>query len=153
MNISNETTFSWVNGWSVKVVPSWNACKVSVMGPRQVFYAVSKDLTYMQPSADEVPEFLTTGGLTKLLTMLENMPSRVMIEPFKEEEEPKKEILSGVPLPSSMRLRAKPPIVDNMCRVCGGETKQVGTVRACDDCGHGAEGVAYDPNEFNSMQS
>jgi hypothetical protein len=43
--------------------------------------------------------------------------------------------------------------VDNMCRVCGGETKQVGEVRTCDDCGHGAEGVAYDPNEFNSMQS
>jgi len=149
MNISNETTFSWVNGWSVRVVPSWNACKVMVMGPRQVFYTVSKDLTYVQPSADEVPEFLTTGGLTKLLTMLENMPSCVRVEPFTGEE-PKKESLSGVPMPSSVRLRAKATIT---CRVCGGDTKQVGTVRTCDDCGHGAEGVAYDPNEFNSMQS
>ena len=149
MNISNETTFSWANGWSVRVVPSWNACKVMVMGPRQVFYTVSKDLTYVQPSADEVPEFLTTGGLTKLLTMLENMPSCVRVEPFTGEE-PKKESLSGVPMPSSVRLRAKATIT---CRVCGGDTQQVGTVRTCDDCGHGAEGVAYDPNQFNSMQS
>ena len=152
MNISNETTFSWANGWSVRVVPSWNACKVMVMGPRQVFYTVSKDLTYVQPSADEVPEFLNTSGLTKLLTMLENMPSCVRVEPFTGEE-PKKESLSGVPMPSSVRLRAKATIVDNMCRVCGGEIKQVGTVSACGDCGDRVESLAYDPNEFNSMQS
>lgn len=133
MNISNKTTFSWVNGWTMTITPAWNCFKVSVMGPKQVFYSVSRDLKHVQPSADEAVDFMNTTGLAKLMLMMERMPASVMIEPFKEEEEEEPK--------------------DNMCRVCGGETKQVGKVRACDDCGHGAEGVAYDPNEFNSMQS
>ena len=106
----------------------------------------------MQPSADEAFDYLSTKGLAEVMVLIGRMPSRVTVEPFAVEE-PKKESLDGVPMPSSVRLRAKATIVDNMCRVCGGETKQVGEVRTCDDCGHGAEGVAYDPNEFNSMQS
>jgi ribosomal protein L37E len=149
MKISNQTTFTWVNGWSMTIVPAWNCVKVSVMGPRQVFYTISEDRTYVQPSADEAFDYLSTKGLAEVMVLIGRMPSRVTVEPFAVEE-PKKESLSGVPMPSSVRLRAKATIT---CRVCGGDTQQVGTVRTCDDCGHGAEGVAYDPNEFNSMQS
>lgn len=126
MKISNQTTFTWVNGWSLTIVPSWNCVKISVMGPRQVFYRVSEDRTYVQPSADEVFDYMSTKGLTEVMMLIQRMPSRVMVEPFTVEE-PKKEHLSGVPLPSSVRLRGEAPIVD--------------------------ESLAYDPNEFNSMQS
>ena len=110
MNINNETVFSWVNGWSMTITPSWNCFKVSVMGPRQVFYSVSKDLKHVQPSADEAVDFMNTTGLTKLMLMMERMPARVMIEPFAAEEA---------------------VIVDEMCKRCGGHIKNT-----CEDCSY-----------------
>ena len=79
MKISNQTTFTWVNGWSLTITPAWNCVKVSVMGPRQVFYSVANDLTYVSPSADEVFRFMNTKELTQLMAVLESMPANVML--------------------------------------------------------------------------
>jgi hypothetical protein len=144
MKISNQTTFTWVNGWSLTITPAWNCVKVSVMGPRQVFYSVSKDLKYVQPSAEEAFDYLNIRGLTELMTLIERMPSRVMVEPFVVDQ------------PVS-----KPVIVDDMCKKCGGRVNKTPAMapgaRVCEDCFDGSpeeqEALAYDPNMFNSMQS
>jgi hypothetical protein len=160
MKISNETTFTWVNGWSMTIVPAWNCVRVSVMGPRQVFYTISEDRTYVQPSAEEAFDYLSTKGLAEVMVLIGRMPSRVTVEPFAVEE-PKKESLDGVPMPSSVRLRANATIVDDMCKKCGGRVNKTPAMapgsRVCEDCFDGSpeeqEAIAYDPNMFNSMQS
>jgi len=144
MKISNQTTFTWVNGWSMTIVPAWNCVKVSVMGPRQVFYTISEDRTYVQPSAEEAFDYLSTKGLAEVMVLIGRMPSRVTVEPF------------AVDQPVS-----KPVIVDDMCKKCGGRVNKTPAMapgaRVCEDCFDGSpeeqEAIAYDPNMFNSMQS
>jgi len=144
MKISNQTTFTWVNGWSLTIVPAWNCVKVSVMGPRQVFYTISEDRTYVQPSAEEAFDYLSTKGLAEVMLLIGRMPSRVTVDPF------------AVDQPVS-----KPVIVDDMCKKCGGRVNKTPAMapgaRVCEDCFDGSleeqEALAYDPNMFNSMQS
>ena len=144
MKISNQTTFTWVNGWSLTITPAWNCVKVSVMGPRQVFYTISEDRTYVQPSAEEAFDYLSTKGLAEVMVLIGRMPSRVTVEPF------------AVDQPVS-----KAVIVDDMCKKCGGRVNKTPAMapgsRVCEDCFDGSpeeqEAIAYDPNMFNSMQS
>jgi len=137
MKISNQTTFTWVNGWSLTITPAWNCVKVSVMGPRQVFYTISEDRTYVQPSADEAFNYLSTKCLAEVMLLIGRMPSRVMVEPFVVEQ------------PVS-----KPVIVDDMCSRCGGRMVMQNNERSCEDCHEESlEQVCYDPNQFNSLQS
>jgi len=137
MKISNQTTFTWVNGWSMTIVPAWNCVKVSVMGPRQVFYKISEHRTYVQPSADEAFDYLSTKGLAEVMLLIARMPSLVTVEPFAVEQ------------PVS-----KPVIEDNMCSRCGGRMVMQNNERSCEDCHEESlEQVCYDPNQFNSMQS
>jgi hypothetical protein len=78
------------------------------------------------------------------MTLIERMPSRVMVEPFVVDQ------------PVS-----KPVIVDDMCKKCGGRVNKTPAMapgaRVCEDCFDGSpeeqEAFAYDPNMFNSMQS
>ena len=86
MKFSNDTTVSWSNGWSVEIKAGF-LTKISIMGPRQVFYSlycrgnVDKSVVEVQAEADQVWHHVEDSRLLAILAAMKDMPDRPVITP------------------------------------------------------------------------
>lgn len=86
MRFSSNVTITWVNGWSVEI-QAGGLTKISIMGPRQVFYSlyhrggVDKSVVEVQAEADQVWHHVEDSRLLAILAAMNDMPSRPLITP------------------------------------------------------------------------
>ena len=86
MRFSSDVTITWSNGWSVEI-QAGVLPKISIMGPRQVFYSlycrgnVDKSVVELQAEADQVWQTVTDSRLLAILAAMNDMPSKPLITP------------------------------------------------------------------------
>lgn len=86
MRFCSNVTITWLNGWSLEIQAGF-LTKVSIMGPRQVFYSLfnncAKDesVVQLQAEADQVWQTVTDSRLLAILAAMKDMPSSPLITP------------------------------------------------------------------------
>lgn len=79
MRFSSNVTITWSNGWSVEI-QAGGLTKISIMGPRQVFYSLVWDknpsAVVVQAEADQVWHHVEDSRLLAILDQMKNLPSR-----------------------------------------------------------------------------
>lgn len=102
MKFSNDTTVSWNNGWSVEIKAGF-LTKISIMGPRQVFYSLYRNenagFQGVQAEADQVWNYVTDQTLLAILGAMKDMPNRPVITPCGLVVEEEKTVKTAVAAP------------------------------------------------------
>lgn len=86
MRFNSNVTITWLNGWSLEI-KAGVLTKVSIMGPRQVFYSLfnngakNEGVVELQAEADQVWQTVTDSRLLAVLAAMKDMPSKPLITP------------------------------------------------------------------------